>query len=110
MQSPGQRGTFLQDLLGGESVASCNGTCPQASACKGQLTSGTTFADFFAGVTVNPATSITGSVEVQDVDDPLMRQIRYPCMLTDELAKGATAGEGAGEQQASPDDVGAAPA
>jgi hypothetical protein len=62
------------------------------SALQEQLTSGTTFADFFAGATVNPAAaSITGSVcgvKVQDVEDPLMRQIRYLDKLVDELAKG----------------------
>jgi len=56
------------------------------------LTSGTTFAGFFAGASVNPAaSSITGSVcgvKVQDVEDPLIRQIRYLDKLVDELAKG----------------------
>jgi hypothetical protein len=62
------------------------------AALQEHLTSGTTFADFFAGATVNPAAaSITGSVcgvKVQDVEDPLMRQIRYLDKLVDELAKG----------------------
>ena len=53
---------------------------------------GTTFADFFAAAHLNPnATLITGSVcgvRVQDVEDPLMRQIRYLDKLVDELAKG----------------------
>src|SRR3954451_2196925 len=56
------------------------------------LASGTTFADFFGGATINPAAaSITGSVcgvKVQEVEDPLMRQIRYLDKLVDELAKG----------------------
>lgn len=56
------------------------------------LTSGTTFADFFGGATINPAAaSIAGSVcgvKVQDIEDPLMRQIRYLDKLVDELAKG----------------------
>jgi hypothetical protein len=62
------------------------------AALQAHLTSGTTFADFFGGATINPAAaSITGSVcgvKVQDVEDPLMRQIRYLDKLVDELAKG----------------------
>jgi hypothetical protein len=56
------------------------------------LDDGTTFEDFFAQAHLNPATSlITGSVcgvKVQEVQDPLMRQIRYLDKLVDELAKG----------------------
>ena len=56
------------------------------------LDAGTTFEDFFAQAHLNPqATLITGSVcgvKVQDVEDPLMRQIRYLDKLVDELAKG----------------------
>ena len=56
------------------------------------LAQGTTFADFFAAATLNPAVSlITGSVcgvKVQEVEDPLMRRIRYLDKLVDELAKG----------------------
>ena len=52
----------------------------------------TTFADFFAGAELNPkAALITGSicgVKIQDVEDPLMRQIRYLDKLVDEIAKG----------------------
>lgn len=52
----------------------------------------TTFEDFFAAASLNPnAELITGSVcgvKVQEVDDPLMRQIRYLDKLVDELAKG----------------------
>ncbi len=52
----------------------------------------TTFEDFFAAATLNPASSlITGSVcgvKVQEVEDPLMRRIRYLDKLVDELAKG----------------------
>jgi hypothetical protein len=62
------------------------------TALQQHLTSGTTFADFFAGATLHPAAaSITGSVcgvKVQDVEDPLMRQIRYLDKLVDELANG----------------------
>ena len=56
------------------------------------LSEGTTFQDFFAGADLNPnAALITGSVcgvKVQEVEDPLMRQIRYLDKLVDELAKG----------------------
>ena len=56
------------------------------------LAAGTTFRDFFAAATINPgALLITGSVcgvKVQEVEDPLMRQIRYLDKLVDELAKG----------------------
>ena len=59
---------------------------------RGHLDAGTTFEDFFAGARMNPdAVLITGSVcgvRVQDVEDPLMRQIRYLDKLVDELAKG----------------------
>ncbi len=56
------------------------------------LDEGTTFQDFFAAARLNPGVSlITGSVcgvKVQEVEDPLMRQIRYLDKLVDELAKG----------------------
>lgn len=52
----------------------------------------TTFEEFFADASLNPASSlITGSVcgvKVQEVEEPLMRQIRYLDKLVDELAKG----------------------
>jgi hypothetical protein len=56
------------------------------------LAAGTTFEDFFAQASLNPRASlITGSVcgvRVQDIEDPLMQQIRYLDKLVDELAKG----------------------
>ena len=56
------------------------------------LAAGTTVADFFADADLNPrAELITGSVcgvKVQDVEDPLMRRIRYLDKLVDELARG----------------------
>ena len=56
------------------------------------LEAGTTFEDFFAGARLNPkASEITGvvcGVRVQDIEDPLMRKIRYLDKLVDELAKG----------------------
>lgn len=52
----------------------------------------TTFEDFFAAADLNPNVGlITGSVcgvKVQEVEDPLMQQIRYLDKLVDELAKG----------------------
>lgn len=62
------------------------------AALRRHLDGGTTFADFFAGATLNPdASLITGvvcGVRVEDVEDPLMRQIRYLDKLVDELARG----------------------
>lgn len=62
------------------------------SALTGHLDAGTTFEDFFAAARLNPnASLITGSVcgvRVQEVEDPLMRRIRYLDKLVDELAKG----------------------
>ena len=59
---------------------------------RGHLDGGTTFEDFFAQADLNPnAMLITGTVcgvRVEDVEDPLMRQIRYLDKLVDELAKG----------------------
>ena len=52
----------------------------------------TTFEDFFAGAHLNPnAPLITGvicGVRIEELDDPLMRQIRYLDKLVDEVAKG----------------------
>ena len=56
------------------------------------LAAGTTFEDFFAAARLNPnAALITGvvcGVRVQEIEDPLMQQIRYLDKLVDELAKG----------------------
>lgn len=56
------------------------------------LEAGTTFEEFFAQADLNPnASLITGSicgVKVQEIDDPLMQQIRYLDKLVDELARG----------------------
>ncbi len=58
----------------------------------GHLDAGTTFEEFFAQARLNPrASEITGSVcgvRVQDVEDPLMRRIRYLDKLVEELARG----------------------
>lgn len=61
-------------------------------ALRAHLDAGTTFEEFFAQADLNPAVSlVTGSVcgvKVQEVEDPLMRRIRYLDKLVDELAKG----------------------
>ncbi len=50
------------------------------------------FIDFFAQATLNPrAELITGTicgVKIVEIEDPLMKQIRYMDKLVDELAKG----------------------
>lgn len=62
------------------------------AALKHHLQAGTTFEDFFAQAHLNPnAALITGvvcGVRVEEVEDPLMKQIRYLDKLVDELAKG----------------------
>ncbi len=62
------------------------------TALNAHLAAGTTFEDFFAEANLNPqASSITGTIcgiRVQDIEDPLMQQIRYLDKLVDELAKG----------------------
>lgn len=59
---------------------------------RAHLECATTFEDFFAAASLNPAVDqITGSVcgvKVQEVEDPLMRRIRYLDKLVDELAQG----------------------
>jgi hypothetical protein len=61
-------------------------------ALERHLADGTTFEDFFAAATLNPnSTAITGvvcGIRVEDIDDPLMQQIRYLDKLVDELARG----------------------
>ena len=56
------------------------------------ISSGETLQELFARIRVHPnAVLITGSVcgvKVQDVEDPLMRNIRYMDKLVDELAQG----------------------
>ena len=59
---------------------------------RSHLDKGTSFEDFFADSQLNPnASLITGvvcGVRVEDIDDPLMRKIRYLDKLVDELARG----------------------
>ncbi|AZS44762.1 DUF2200 domain-containing protein [Microbacterium oleivorans] len=61
-------------------------------AIAAQVSTGATFAQFFEAADLNPAVSrITGvvcGVRVEEIDDPLMRRIRYLDKLVDELAKG----------------------
>lgn len=56
------------------------------------LSKGTSFSDFFAKAKLNVAADlITGSicgVKIQDIEDPLMKKIRYLDKVVDELAKG----------------------
>ena len=56
------------------------------------LSAGTTFEDLFAAGHLNTsATLITGvkrDIRVEDVEDPLMQEIRYLDKLVDELARG----------------------
>ena len=62
------------------------------AALRRRLDDEVTFEQFFAEATLNPNVSmITGvvcGVRVEEVEDPLMQQIRYLDKLVDELAKG----------------------
>lgn len=60
-----------------------------------QIARGTTFETFFAEApALNPNVSlikgVVCGVRIEDVEDPLMRKIRYLDKLVDELAKGKT--------------------
>ena len=59
---------------------------------KNHLKKQTTFKDFFKAAKINPnAKLITGSicgVKIEEIDDPLMKKIRYMDKLVEELAKG----------------------
>ncbi len=62
------------------------------AALRRHLEARTTFQDFFAAADLNPnAGLITGVIcglRVEEIEDPLMRQIRYLDKLVDELARG----------------------
>jgi hypothetical protein len=62
------------------------------AALKKHLKNGTTFQDFFDGAKINPnAELITGKicgVTIQEIEDPLMKKIRYLDKLVDEVANG----------------------
>lgn len=58
-----------------------------------QIESGTDFETFFANApTLNPSrdliTGVVCGVRVEDIEDPIMREVRYLDKLVDELAKG----------------------
>ena len=59
---------------------------------KNHLKKQTTFKEFFKAAKINPnAKLITGSicgVKIEEIDDPLMKKIRYMDKLVEELAKG----------------------
>ena len=56
------------------------------------IDSGATFREFFNAATINPkAVEITGmicGVRIEELEDPLMKNIRYMDKLVDELYKG----------------------
>ncbi len=62
------------------------------SELKKHLKAKTTFEDFFKTVKLNKnAKKITGTicgVRIEEIEDPLMKKIRYMDKLVDELAKG----------------------
>ena len=62
------------------------------AALGAHLAAGTTIRDFFADASLNPhAPSITGvvcGVRVEQIEDPLMQQVRWLDKLVDELARG----------------------
>ena len=59
---------------------------------KSHLRKQTTFRDFFKSAKIHPkAKLISGSicgVKIEEIEDPLMKKIRYLDKLVDELAKG----------------------
>ena len=61
------------------------------AALQEHLAAGTTFEEFFAAARLNPkASSITGTIcgdRVQDIEEPLKREIRTLDKLIDEIAK-----------------------
>lgn len=63
-----------------------------SKSIKGYLKSRTTFREFFKAAQIHPdAKLITGSicgVKIEEIEDPLMKKIRYLDKLVDELAKG----------------------
>lgn len=63
-----------------------------AAQLQQHLDAGTTFRDFFEAATINEnAHLITGKicgVQIEDIEDPLMKKIRYLDKLVDEVASG----------------------
>ncbi len=63
------------------------------AALESELAKGTNFEDFFgAAPKLNPAreliTGVICGIRVENIEDPLMKEIRYLDKLIDELAKG----------------------
>jgi len=62
------------------------------AALNAHLEAETTFEDFFADAELNPDASlikgVVCGVRVENIEDPLMQQIRYLDKLVDELARG----------------------
>lgn len=62
------------------------------TSLKSHIDKGTTFEEFFTKAKLNKnAELITGSicgVKIQEIEDPLMKKVRYLDKLVDELAKG----------------------
>ena len=67
-------------------------TCHSQESLDRELANKTTFETFFTEAHLNPDRSlITGSVcgvRLEEIDEPLMKEIRYLDKLIDELAKG----------------------
>jgi hypothetical protein len=63
-----------------------------SKALKSHIKNRTTFKEFFKAAKIHPnAKLITGSicgVKIAEIEDPLMKKIRYMDKLVDELAKG----------------------
>jgi hypothetical protein len=63
-----------------------------SNSLKSHLKKETTFREFFKAAKIHPnAKLITGSicgVKIAEIEDPLMKKIRYMDKLVDELAKG----------------------
>ena len=59
---------------------------------RGHIERGSTLQEFFDAARLNPAadriTGVVCGVRVEEIEDPLMRRIRYLDKLVDEIAKG----------------------
>jgi hypothetical protein len=63
-----------------------------AQELQSQIDSGNTFEQFFTDATLHPnvhlITGVICGVRIEEIEEPLMKQIRYMDKLVDELAKG----------------------
>lgn len=63
-----------------------------AQELQAQIDSGNTFEQFFSDATLHPnvplITGVICGVRIEEIEEPLMKQIRYMDKLVDELAKG----------------------